>query len=428
MTEPQVLQHRPGVLCVCFWFPPVAVSSGMQRALKFVRYLHDEGWAPAVVSVTPGAYPRLDDSQLHEIPAEVPVLRAFALDATRHLAIAGHYPGWLALPDPWVSWYPGGLRAGLRAIRQLKPSVIWSTSPISTVHLIASSLAKRSGLPWVADFRDPMTMEDYPSDPARRRVARWVERRTVETAAHCVFTAAHTRDMYLERYPGLDARSQVIPNGFDEANFPQDLVDTKRRSARGDRRLRFVHSGAMPADGRSPDGLFRALRILADRGEISEDSFELVLRGCENDDAYRDLATAAGVDGLVRFGSRIPYDEAIREMVEADALLVFQGSVYNHAVPAKLYEYLYARRPIFALLDRAGETARVLAGLGVENVADIDDVPAIAERLGCFARDLRDGTVHVPGEQAIAPYSRRRQATQLSRLLHDVVAEAGRGV
>ena len=122
------------------------------------------------------------------------------------------------------------------------------------------------------------------------------------------------------------------------------------------------------------------------------------------------------------FAEYLPYDEAIREMVSADGLMVVQGTMYNHAVPAKLYEYLYARTPIFALVDKDGETASVLRQLGITYVASIDNREDIAARFGQYIRGIRSRTYAMPETSVLKQFSRRRQVERLSRILEE---EAG---
>lgn len=153
------------VLMIAYHFPPLAGSSGIQRTLRFAQHLPAHGWEPLVISANPRAYENTSDDLLGEIPPGTIVRRPFALDTARHLAIKGRYPGFMARPDRWVSWRFAGVREGLRMIREFQPQAIWSTYPIATAHLIGHELACRSGLPWVADFRDPMAQEGYPSDP-----------------------------------------------------------------------------------------------------------------------------------------------------------------------------------------------------------------------------------------------------------------------
>lgn len=158
------------VLMIAYHYPPVRGSSGVQRTLKFSRYLADYGWEPIVLTAHPRAYSGIGNDQLHEVPEHITVKRAFALDTARQLSFRGAYPGFLALPDRWVSWWLGAVPAGLNLIRKYKPTVILSTYPIATAHLIGLTLARLTGLPWIADFRDSMTEEAHPTDPNVRRI------------------------------------------------------------------------------------------------------------------------------------------------------------------------------------------------------------------------------------------------------------------
>ena len=146
----------PRVLMIAYHFPPLAGSSGIQRTLRFVQQLPRHDWQAAVLSTRALAYERSDADLDAEIPRGTVVARAWALDSARHLAVAGRHIGATARPDRWVSWKFDGVRHGLRLIRELRPAVLWSTFPIATAHLIAAALQRRTGLPWIADFRDPM--------------------------------------------------------------------------------------------------------------------------------------------------------------------------------------------------------------------------------------------------------------------------------
>ena len=171
------------ILMIAYHFPPVTVSSGIQRTLKFTRYLLDYGWKAQVLSVNPRAYIQVNDGQMGEIPKLVFVKRAFALDTSRHLSFKGRYLGWMALPDRWVSWCLGGSISGLLMIFKCKPKVIFSTYPIATAHLLGLILHRLTGILWVADFRDSMTEEDYPVNPRQRAMYLWIEQQAIKYCA-----------------------------------------------------------------------------------------------------------------------------------------------------------------------------------------------------------------------------------------------------
>jgi glycosyltransferase involved in cell wall biosynthesis len=403
---------------IAFHVPPVATSSGVQRTLKFVRYLGESGWHPLLLTAQPRAYPRTDIGQLAEIPADVPVRRAFCLDASRHLAIGGKYPAFLAWPDPWASWILGAVPRGLQMIRRYRPAVLWSTYPLATAHLVGAILARLSGLPWVADFRDPMTMQEYPTDPMRRRLYGRIEKLCMIRAAKCIFTTPGVAAAYGEKYPQIATRSQVIPNGFDESNF-EGLLDMTTR-AKSRKPYVLVHSGSMPEGGRNPAAFFTALSRLRRSDAIGGEDVVVRFRGTQREQALRDLAEENGISDMVTFESYLPYRDAIREMVSADGLLIFQGQQFKHQIPAKIYEYLFARRPIFALTDPGGATAELLGDAGVGEIVDIENVDAIEKGLTRFLSDLSAGTSPVADEIVLRQYSRREHARQLAEIFDTV--------
>ncbi len=187
------------VLMIAYHYPPMRGSSGIQRTLKFSQYLSGYGWQPTVLSANPRAYANPGNDQMGDIPADVEVTRAFALDTSRHLSFRGSYPGFLALPDRWISWWFGAVPAGLGLIRRVRPKVIWSTYPIATAHVIALTLHRLTGIAWVADMRDPMTDDFYPHNPLTRRVFRWIEKQTVLHCARAVCTTRGAIQTYRKR-------------------------------------------------------------------------------------------------------------------------------------------------------------------------------------------------------------------------------------
>lgn len=412
------------VLLIAYHFPPVRGSSGVQRTLAFARYLPAFGWEPAVLTVHPRAYPETGRDLLAAVPPGLEVRRAFALHAPRHLAFAGRYPLLLALPDEWSTWWVGGVSSGLRLLRRFRPQALWSTFPIATAHCIGATLHRRSGLPWVADCRDSMTEPDYPPNPWRRRVYRRIERTLVDRAARVVFTAPGALRMYAERYPEAPAGLwSVIANGYDEEAFPAEAPAVPPLAGRP---LRLVHSGALYPVERDPRPFYAAVAAMKAAGEVDAARLRVVLRATGADAHHRGLIDAAGVGDVVALEGHLPYREALGEMTAADGLLVFQAANCNHQIPAKLYEYLRAGRPILALTDPRGDTAAVLRAFGLDALAPLDDERAIRAALRSFLHRLREGSAPRPERQAVAAASRKARTAELAALLDEVVAAGPR--
>jgi glycosyltransferase involved in cell wall biosynthesis len=408
------------VLMVAFHFPPEAESSGIQRTLRFVQHLPAHGWQPSVLSANPRAYRRTSTDLLPQIPPGTEVVRAFALDTARHLSIAGRYPGFLALPDRWQSWRFGAVAAGMAMLRRQRFDAIWSTYPIATAHVIGAELQRRSGLPWVADFRDPMAQDGYPPDQRTWDSFKAVEERVYANAARCVFTTPSAAQEYRTRYPQVPPeRTVVIENGYDEETFAGAAADAAAPRAG---KLTLLHSGIVYPSERDPTQLMQALAMLKAEGTIDEARFSVRFRASEHDAMLTAAARAAGVVELIELAPKVPYSQALREMLGADALLILQAANCNAQIPAKLYEYIRAGRPIVGLTDPAGDTAGLLRRSGIEAVAPLDSAPAIAALLRRFVTDPASRAACVASAQAIAQASRRSRAVELAGILDAVSA------
>lgn len=419
------------VLMVSFQFPPMAGSSGVQRALRFAQQLPALGWSPSVLTAHPRAHAHTGDDLLEEIPPELPVRRAFALDAARHLSIGGRYPGFLARPDRWHSWLLGAVPAGLRLIRQTRPDAIWSTYPIPTAHLVGYWLSRLSGLPWVADFRDPMAHDGYPADPVLWRSFAAVERKVFARAARCTFTTPGAARLYAQRFPAAADRLRVIENGYSEAAFQQAEravrmeganapPSTAAAPAAGPRVL--LHSGVVYPDWRSPARLFEALAAAKVAGRVDAARLRLRLRATAHDDFVLALARRLDVADLVEVAPPLPYADALAEMLRADALLLLQSNDCNDQIPAKAYEYLRARRPVLTLADPAGDTAQLMRRAGLPRIAALEDGPGVAAALDRFLDDLFHGRAALPAASAIAAASRESRTGELARVLDEACA------
>jgi len=408
------------VLMVAYHFPPMNQSSGIQRTLRFAQYLPEYGWEPAVLTVHERAYSSVSQASMSEVPENLQVRRAFALDAGRHLSLRGVYPGWLALPDRWVSWWLGGVTAGLAMIRRLKPDVLWSTYPIATAHLIGYSLQRLTGIPWITDFRDPMAEFNEPTKAHLNKVLQWIEYRALKHCKRAVFAAPGALELYAERYPEIPrSRMVVIENGYDESVFAR-AEQTANAGAGRSGPLTLVHSGTIYAAARDPRGFFSALSEAQRAGSIGPDSLKVVLRATGCDDYVRELISRYGVHQIVTLEPSIAYQAALAEMLAADGLLLLQAANCNYQIPAKLYEYLRAKRPILALTDPAGDTAAVLRDAGIDTIAPLDSQDVIMRELMRFVDLIRLGTAPVAPAAKIATASRRYRTAELASLLDEV--------
>lgn len=411
---------------IAFHFPPMQGSSGLQRTLKFCRNLPSNGWQPTVLSAAARAYPDLSNDLLKEIPLSMRVKRAFALDASKHMAIFGRYPKYLGIPDRWVSWVVGGVLSGISIVRHERPDVIWSTYPIGSAHLIALILHRLYRIPWVVDIRDPMVEKDYPEERLLRRVLTWLESKAMEAASRIVVTTVGAQRWYSERYPNRVNHIAYIPNGFDEADLQNasNRVSGERVTERRDGgTFTLLHSGIVYLTERNPSFLFEAIAGLLRDGRLQPGELLVKFRACRNEGPLRDLLSRFQVEDAVQLLPPISYDQSLREMLLADGLLLLQGTNCNNQVPAKLFEYMGTGKPLLALTDPVGDTAEVVQRSGVDSLAPLDDAIKIECALLRFMEQVRDDSIQRPSLSFARTFSRERQSEQLAGLFDAVHVE-----
>lgn len=397
----------------------------MQRTLRFARHLPKFGWEPIVLSIHPSAYEETGEGGGNEVPPHLTVYRAFGINAATRLSFFGRYPQFLALPDRWASWRYWAVPKALDIIRRHRIDAIWTTFPIATAHRIGLEVARRSRLPWIAEFRDPMWQSDWPQEAAAN--ANWLrlEEEILRAVDCAVFTAPGAARLYSERYPHLkSSRLAVIENGYDEETFARAESSLPRDEAaqRTSRPLTLLHSGIIYRSERDPTHFFGALAALKQRGWISATTLQILLRASGQESDYLADLRRAGLEDIVRLEPAVDYLQALREMLSVDGLLLLQAANCNAQIPAKLYEYLRARRPILALTDPDGDTAGTLRALRTGYVARLDSTEEIQCALMQFLTDVRAGSAGMPSEDEVLRYSRESKAGELADLFDRAVS------
>ncbi len=423
-TRPdRILKMARSVLLIAYHFPPAVGSSGLQRTLRFAQYLPLFGWQPVVLTVQPTAHEVTDPRSLADVPAGCEVVRTPCLDAGRHLSIGGRYPRIAALPDRWASWSLLGLRPAIRLVRSRRISAVWSTYPIATAHRLAASVARRTAVPWVADFRDPMAQEGYPEDPRRWKAFKGIEEDAVSSAARLVFVAPSAQRMYRARYPEVDPeRFVLIENGYDESAFAGIDAPSPAQGRHPGTPV-ILHSGIVYPSERDPRALFTALGMLSREKRIRPGDFVLRFRAPVHDELLRGLGSAHGVTQYLEILPPLPYRDALAEMAQADALLVLQGANCNEQIPAKAYEYLRTGKPVLGLADPNGDTGRLLAAMDVPLVTPLESEAGIAQTLPEFLSRLREGRWPHPQRSKVEHFSRKALTARLAELFDTVTDE-----
>lgn len=424
------------LLVVTYYFPP-AGGAGVQRVLKWVKYLRDFGVEPVVLTVEAGAYPKHDETLWHDVPEGVAVHRTRAFDPfgayarltgrSRQEAVADQLQSpaqgfgeriarWVranvVLPDARVGWVPFAVRAARRLHRARPFDAVLTSGPPHSAHLVGRAL-RRSGLPWIADFRDPWTDIHYYDKLPRTRLARRVDEaleRSVLRAADAVTVVSPRWGALLaSKLVGTAEPIAVIHSGFDAEDF--ECVEDESPADR----FVLTHVGTLYG---SPEALWEAVARV--RPEAEHLRLRLVGHVPE---AVREAVRRHGLDEIVEVGGYVPHAEAVREMARATLLLLTLED-WPHAeglITGKLYEYLASRRPVLGLGPADGDAAALLTAAGAGRMFDRSDVDGIAEHLRRRYAAWASGARPV-GANAddVAAYTRRAQTAHLADLVRRV--------
>ena len=418
MTQPSAQPEpkpAPACLVISYHFPPQLNSSGLLRIISFVRALTENGWDTTVLSCDTKAYQHTHPEQLALIPPKVRLERCFARHTAKSLSWKGKYADILALPDALQSWILPAIWRGWRLIRQHNISVILSSYPLASAQVIGYALHRLSGVRWVADLRDPMLQNDFPSGKLRRALFGYLERKIFRYASQVCCTTESCATLYRQRYPEFAAKLSVIANGYDERLQPANTAPPTAAEP-----LVMLHSGLLNNEDRNPSALLDAIALLHQQGHLQPGQFQLMFRAADQHSTLTQMIQQRQLQQLVSVGSAIPFQQAIAEMQAASVLLLLQGPSCNQQIPAKLYEYLYCQRPLLALCHEDGEVAALCQKYNLGIRADITDATAIAAALLQLLAQLKNNSARVLSAQELVLFSRHHQAMRLLQLMQQL--------
>jgi glycosyltransferase involved in cell wall biosynthesis len=426
------------LLLVSFHFPPFNAIAAV-RTGKFARFLIAQGWDVRVVAArsdAPATLPleipaervlhtgwtnidarldrllRLDRPRAADTPAQSAPGDARAAPRRDSLRkrLGVLRAALLHVPDNRIAWLPEALRGADAFLGDWRPDVVYSSAPPVTTLLVARRLAKRYGVPWIAEFRDLWIDNPYYEFPPwRRRLEAAWERRVVGDAAALVTVSSIWRDRLRAKFGKSVA---LAMNGFAPADMPDDLP----APAATDGPLRILYTGIIYPGYRDPVPLFQAIALLG----AQRDDVVVEFIGADLAPVAR-LAAAAGIEDRVHIAPPVAYRESLRLQSRADILLHLQWNDPRESgtISGKLFEYLGARRPVLGLGYDRGEVAALLAEQGRGVV--LNDPAAIAAQLRRWIAEKRAGGVAPLAAGAVAGLTRDAQFVAAERLARDVV-------
>ena len=418
------MRHTKHALMVAFHYPPEGSSSGVLRTLKFTRYLGDYGWNVTVLTIHASAYAEADSSLESQVPRPCngrtnTISRCKDPRDQRPLSVVDRTSR-IQRRAPWAWW---AIPAGTRILWRERVNVIYSTSPCATAHIIGQALARRSGLPWVMDFRDPWDHDQLASisSPLAASFARSREATGVVLAKRVVASTSALSEAMRARYPAVPPEKFVaISNGYDESDFSSI---TRTFSPRR-RCLEILHAGNLHIGFRDPAPLFCCCRRLLQAGKLRPTDLRIRFLGAGAEaQRLQTVVQLGALQAQVEFLPRLGYASALEHMAAADILLLLQASAHTaDLVPAKLYEYARVGRPVLALVTPRAtwdEVHRLRAGWTLDPANEDALADLILHVLTTFhAGGLGDVR---PAMQELVVCERKRLTGQLAAVFDGVM-------
>ena len=438
-------------LIISYYWPPTG-GSGVQRWVKFAKYLPSLGWQPVVYTPSNPEQLAVDESLLAEIPAEVEVLKQpirepYAIYHKLMGRSSGKGSGvnpinsqkkswkqrlmlWIRsnffVPDPRAGWVRPSVGFICRYLAEHPVDVIVTTGPPQSVHLIGRGLHRRLGVPWVADFRDPWTrmfyFENLPLLPWVRRRHFRLEQSVLDEATAIVSVTPRVQADFAAR---TSTPVHLITNGYDESDFAAELP------VRNDGKFRVVHTGLFASDG-NPLELWNALAGLCSESADFASRLEIRLAG-KVDPEIVEAITEAGLGAQLRLLGYLPHPESVAELRQADIILLplRHGPEYSKVYPGKIFECMAAGPSILGIGPVDSAAAELLRATGTGEMFDWDADPSgfirdvAAARYGeagggCGLRSIfpeRVAQQRGADRPSPAAYSRRALTAKLADLL-----------
>jgi glycosyltransferase involved in cell wall biosynthesis len=431
------------LLLITHEFPPIS-GGRVLRSLKLAKYLPDYGWETLILTALPQDcfYSHewwLDPCLAEEIVGKATVYRIpsplerFAKKIRNRMyrqvqkdvvnQALGYEPGGQAerkggfrglkklrvLQDFSGLWNPYAYRAALHIMRKQPVDAILTTTPPHLLHLVGYWLKKRTGLPWIADFRDGWRGNPlFQADSAIRRLFdNRLEERVVATADIKLAVTENIRTVFQKNYPSQVSSFHLLHNGFDPADFS---IGTK---CLPENPCSFVYLGNL-GGYRKPDNFLLALQQLVESGNLDPNDFIVKFIGVVSEISV-DVAPRVNIEIL----SPIQHHQAIEYMQRAGILLLFAGEEEGEAAfTGKIFEYLAARRPVLAIIPEKGELVELIRSYPLGFLAPPHDIQRIAMAILKAYNHALSPNDEIDCEVITQLYDRRKQAEQLAQLLN----------
>lgn len=425
------------VLIITYYWPPSG-GAGVQRWLKFVKYLRNFKWEPIVFTIENGEFPVLDFDLIKEVPDGVEVLKVPAWEPYKMYklfsgknksdginsgflsekkgssfidSISKWIRGNLFIPDARKFWIKPANQFLYRYLQNHPVDVIISSGPPHSTHLIALSLKKKFQIPWLSDFRDPWTNIDFYKDLKLTKTADQKHRKLEnDVLVHSDMVLTIGRQLSKELKILGAKRVEIIENGFD----PQDFLEDKNYEL--DEKFSIAHIGSF-TPSRNHMVLWKALSQLVNEKEEFKSKLEIKLIGKVDYSVLQSIKDF-GLDTYLKKIDYVSHNEVIKHQKSSKLLLLMVNNTPNAKgiVTGKVFEYMASKRPILAIGPKDGDLGEILTKTNSGLVCDYENVENLSSTIWSIFND------DIKFKNNISTYSRIELTEKLANLLNEVIS------
>ncbi|GAB5415994.1 MAG: glycosyltransferase family 4 protein [Crocinitomicaceae bacterium] len=430
------------VLIISYYWPP-AGGPGVQRILKFSKFLPENGWMPIVIAPKNGTYPAIDESMLNDIPKECLVIRTKTLEPfaiynmlkgskgevpvgttglqnkSRIQKLSNYVRANYFIPDARKFWKGYVINAAKKVLKEHKIEAIITTGPPHSTHLAGLTLKEKYQIPWIADFRDPWTNIFYnnflPRTEKTENKDLKLENSVVQGCSHLVVATPGLEREFSDRKKEIT----TILNGFD-----QEDISAASNSKTDKFTLAYV-GNLLPSQ--SVNALWEAIEELVTENVFTAENFLLKITGKADNNILERLKNGAAKE-ILEVEGYLPHKEATRRMQEASLLLFIIPKDKNNKLilTGKLFEYLATRKPILGIGPVEGDADTILQNSGRDPIIEFNEKQQIKTQLLRYFEIWKSNdqtAFQYAANDALLQFSRQHQAKQLADVLATITEQ-----
>lgn len=410
------------LLVISYYFPPMGLS-GVQRTIKFIKYLRDYGWNSIVLTDTPDKYYAFDESLTEEIMFDDVVVYRTPGKKTRKessnkvrafpsyfVQRTGRYlSSLLYQPDRMIKWKDSAVKLAEKIVKEHNINAIYATAPPFTDFLVASEVSQKHKIPFVMDYRDiwiDNTFHSFPTPYHKNKCINY-ESELLKHAAKAFVTSRYAKELLIKRYRFLTHDDVVIlTHGYD----PEDFNGVER--VKDNSKFVITHSGVFQ-DNRTPKYFLKALLRLLEKRKDAAENIEARFVGIMRKNHQNIIKKLKLENNVIQTGY-LPHKEAVSEIINSDVLwLMLKDKVRT---PGKLYEYFGAGKPVL-ICSPDGIMRKTALESGAAWATDPDDTDAIYKALSELYDLWRSNKLPTPNEEFKAKFDRKELSGTLAREL-----------